>query len=916
MSQSDKGALSMKLRLFLISAFFALTTHAQTHIRQMEGVTEYRLANGLQVLLAPNDLQPRVYANLIIKAGSAVEGFGEGGMAHLLEHMVFKGTPTTRDAMKAFADRSLNFNGTTTHDRTNYFASMNPNKDNLHWYIGWLADAMTNSLISKADLDKEMTVVRNEFERAGSSPERAVWEARMALAFPNHGYGRPTIGNRSDIENVNIERLQAFYKTWYRPDNMSLVVAGRFDAQATLAHIQAVLGALHNQDIPIPKIYTREPVQEGVRESVIRRVGTEFGTLIGWRGAPRAHKDDAVLDVIANALVNSGGGRFKTEIDKLGLGTQVSVGHNSLLQYGTFDASLRVKDAAKLDEVQALLLKHIAAIAKSGVTVQELVQAQTAAATRHEESKRTAEGFGASLAESVAAGDWRLDFWYQDNMRAVTIADTMRAVQDYLVDANRVRVSFIPEASPLRASDPIIMPLGDYIATPVVNLNAHNFAPLERFEPTIAEIDKRAVRVDLKGGAKLVLLPRPAVGDAITGTLRIHWGNLDTMRGQGAAPYLGAMLLKGSTTRSERQIKDELDRLQSSLSIHTGISGMTVGFKTTRQNWHAFAVLMHDVLRNPAFTAEDFKVWQQEVMAAITQQLDSPEAKADIALRLAMVMPYSPDDPRRVLTLQENFTRWQALKLEDIQRFWRQFSGASVAEFGAAGALDADVMQADVAAMLDDWQTQGGATSYRRIPNPLFVHPSQTIQIATPDKPNGLMYTAHALSVDPWSREGMAMMIANGILGGSASSRLYTKVRQEEGLSYGVGSFFSPNDLDNVATFGFYGTFAPNNKAKFESTVSAVVDDVRAKGLSSIELFFAKRVAADKITQGLSSDSYIAGELATAAFRARFGQIRNAAWFEEKQAMLQSLTIEEVDAAVKKLLDTSRLVTVFAGDFK
>ncbi len=885
----------------------------------MQGVTEYRLANGMQVLLAPNDLQTRAYVNLVVKAGSAVEGFGESGMAHLLEHMVFKGTPTTRDPMKEFAERSLSFNGTTNLDRTNYFASMNPDKENLHWYMGWLADAMTNSFISKADLDKEMTVVRNEFESAASSSERAVWQARMALAFPNHGYGRPTIGNRSDIENVSIERLQAFYKTWYRPSNMVLVVSGRFDPVAALAQIQTVFGGLKNPTSSLPLLYTREPVQDGVRESVIRRVGTEVGTLMGWRGAPRAHPDDAVLDVIASALANKGGGRFKTEIERLGIGSQIYAGHNSMLQYGLFDVGLRLKNPSDLDQVQAVLLKHIADIAKTGVTAEELKQAQTAGATAFEESRRSASSLGASLAESAANGDWRLAFWYQDNLNRVSIADTSRAAQSYLVDANRVRVSFIPDNQPLRAPDPLAESLQNYVAKPAAGAQSQ-LTPLERFEPTIAAIDQRAVRVQLKGGTRMAILARPAVGDAISGTLRLRWGNLEAMRGLGAAPYLGGLLMKGTTSRSERQIKDELDQLQSRLFINAGTDGLSVSFTTTRPHWRAFAALMQDVLRNPAFKEEDFKVYQQEVIAAYTKQLDSPEAKAGNALNRAMSANYASDDPRYVPTLEEQRTRWQVLKLDDIKAYWQTFAGANVAEWGAAGALDAAQMQSDVARMLDDWQNPngkpGGKAHYQRIARPNAEHTAQTIVIATPDKPNALMYAAFRFAGDPWTREGMAMMLANGIIGGSSSSRLYTKVRKEEGLSYSVWSALSPNEDDKVMVFSWGGIFAPSNQSKFETTVAQLWSEIKAHGLSSLELLVAKRMANNQTQQGLANDNYIAGELARAEYKARLGEIRNAAWYEEKYQRLQDISIAELDAAAKRLVSSTNVVVVTAGDFK
>jgi len=902
--------------VFFLACWAVCAVHAQVLMRSMEGVSEYRLKNGLQVLLAPNDLQPRNYVNLVVKAGSAVEGFGEGGMAHLLEHMIFKGSPSTRDPMKAFADRSLQFNGTTNQDRTNYFASMNPDPENLHWYLGWLADAATNSFIAKADLDKEMTVVRNEFERGGASPERAMYQARMALAFPTHGYGRPTIGNRADIENVNIERLQLFYKTWYRPDNMVLVVTGRFDANATLAHIQSVFGVLKNPNTPLAVMYTREPAQDGVREALIRRVGTETGVLIGWRGVPRAHRDDVALDVVASALTHEGSGRFKTDIEKKGLGTRVSAGHHAMRHDGLFDVALRVNDPSQRDAVQALLLDHVAAIAQSGVTTEELKRAQAALLADAVDSKQTAENFGAQLAENAAAGDWRLLFWAQDHVRTVTVADTQRVAQNYLVDANRVRVTFLPEAKPVRANHPQPQDLGSYVAQTVVSNAASPLPPLAAFEPTLQQIEKNTVRTQLKGGTHIALLPRPAVGEAMVGTLRIHWGQLDTMRGQGAAPFVGSLLLKGTQSRNEAQLNDELNQLQSNLSIHSNVHGLAVNFKTTRQHWPAFSRLLQDTLRRPAFDPVSFKTWQNETVASIVKQLDSPEAKASNALSRAMQPPYDSQDPRYVPSLEENLARWQALSLEDVKRFWAQFSGASVAEFAAAGALDVAQVQQDVAQMLDDWQTPGGPASFVRIPRPLFLHPAKNLALATPDKPNALLYAAHSLSADPWSREGIAMRVANGIFGGSSSSRLFTRLRKDNGLSYGVGSYLNANEDDQTLTFGLYGSFAPDNKSKFESTLREVIDDVVSNGLSSVELFFAKRMAADLVKRGLNSDAYMAGEIAHAEFKGRMGAPRDAAWYEEKQRILQSLTIEEVDAAAKKLLLQSRLVRVTAGDFK
>ncbi len=907
--------------LTVISALIASAALvAQTPIRQMEGVSEYQLGNGLQVLLAPNDLQPRTYINLVVKAGSAVEGFGEGGMAHLLEHMVFKGTPTTKDPKRAFTERSLSFNGTTNHDRTNYFASMSPNAANVNWYLGWLADAMNNSFIAKADLDAEMTVVRNEFERAGNSAGRAVYEARMALTFPNHGYGRPTIGNLSDIENVPIARLQAFYKTWYRPDNMVLVVTGRFDATATLAHINAVFGAMPSPTAPLPVVYTREPAQQGMRGASIHRVGGQPISLIGWRGAPVSHRDDAVLDVLAHALANSATGRFTTAVNAQNLGTNVNASHAAMKDYGLFNVSLQAADASKLNAIQSLLLAQVATLAQSGVTAQELARAKQFYDTRSDTLKNSADSYGSSLAEAAAGGDWRLGFWHRDQMAAVTVEDTQRVASQYLVESNRVRVSYIPQPTTVRAPEALPAVLGDYIAQPSAlalarSASASAAPPLERFEAVAAQLDARTVRATLPVGTRMAMIARPAVGDAIQGTLRLHWGNVDSMRGKWAASLMGSLLLRGTVTRSQAQLEDALNALQSTVIIQSNVTGLTLNFKTTREHWPAFALLLQDILRTPGFKETSFNTWKKQLIASWLAGRDAPETLAATAMNRALYS-YDAADPRYMPSNEEAIALMNALTLDEVKSFWASFAGAGVSEFGAAGALDAAQMQADMGKLLGDWPSNPGATAYQRMPYPLPNYTSKREVITTIDKPNAGYRATHLMAAQPLSREGMALQVANDIIGVSTSSRIYTRLRKEEGLTYGTSSSVSSNEDDGVMGFHVQGTYAPQNRAKFEAALADTFNEIQTQGLNIAELASVKRIAIERSQAGRDNDATLAAVLASNEYRSRSGSLRNFAFGDELNAIRQSLTLAEVNAAAKKLVSTGKSVVVLTGDFK
>src|SRR6185437_3027243 len=246
-------------------------------ITSVEGITEYRLDNGVRILLFPDASTSKVTVNCTVFVGSRHEGYCETGMAHLLEHMVFKGCrmlPKVGDIPKALRDRGAVYNGTTSDDRTNYYETLNATDDNLEFALRLEADRLVNSFIRREDLASEMTVVRNEFERGENNPQYILFQRMLAVAYEWHNYGKSTIGNRSDIERVPIERLQAFYRKHYQPDNIMVVVAGKFDETKALGYLVKYFGKLQKPDRQLDTTYTEEPTQDGERSVVLRRAGS------------------------------------------------------------------------------------------------------------------------------------------------------------------------------------------------------------------------------------------------------------------------------------------------------------------------------------------------------------------------------------------------------------------------------------------------------------------------------------------------------------------------------------------------------------------------------------------------------------------------------------------------------------------
>ncbi len=268
----------------------------------VEGITEYRLQNGLRVLLFPDATKQVVSVNITYMVGSRHESYGETGMAHLLEHMLFKGTPRHGNIWKELRDRGASANATTHYDRTNYYAVLSATDENLEWVLELEADRMVNSFVAKKDLDSEMTVVRNEMEGKENNPGAVLSERVMATAFEWHSYGKAVLGARADVENVPIERLQAFYKTFYRPDNAVLIVAGKVSEQKALALVQKHFGPIPKPEKALPLHYTVEPAQDGERLVTVRRVGDYQLAIAGYHVPPASHPDFAAVAVAVNIL--------------------------------------------------------------------------------------------------------------------------------------------------------------------------------------------------------------------------------------------------------------------------------------------------------------------------------------------------------------------------------------------------------------------------------------------------------------------------------------------------------------------------------------------------------------------------------------------------------------------------------------
>ncbi|MEO7039191.1 MAG: insulinase family protein, partial [Gemmatimonadaceae bacterium] len=668
-----------------------------TKVTSVEGITEYRLPNGLRVLLFPDQSKPTVTVNVTYMVGSRHEGYGETGMAHLLEHMQFKGTTTRHDIPTEMDKHGARWNASTWLDRTNYFEIMTSTPANLTWALGLEADRMTHSLIAEKDRSSEMTVVRNEFESGENDPFSILLERTISTAFLWHNYGHSTIGARSDIENVPIERLRAFYHKYYQPDNAVLLVAGKFDPVTTLRQITTLFArvprpvrSLSHGNILYPT-YTVEPTQDGERSVTLRRVGDVQVVTAVYHVPALSHPDFASVDVLANVLGREPSGRLYQSLVVPKLASSSGAFDFQLREPGMLVAFAQVRQEASLETARSVLLQTIDSLRTRPPTVAEVARAKASLLKDIDLLLNNSDQVGLALSEWQAAGDWRLLFVHRDRIKRVTPADVQRVAAAYLKPSNVTVGLFYPTSKPDRSEIPAAVDIAalvrDYKGDSALGVG-------EAFDAAPANIDARTSVTTLANGMRVSLLEKKTRGAAVKGTLVLHFGSEESLSGHRTARSMAASMLdRGTKTLTRQQLQDSLDILRASVRVHGGVSRTTFEIETVRSSVPAVLALVADMAREPRFDSAEFEQLRQQRIADLEQERSEPQALASNALN-RRIDPRPPEHPYYTPTIDESIKAVTGAKLSDARDFHQRFYGASSADLVLVGDFDSTAARA------------------------------------------------------------------------------------------------------------------------------------------------------------------------------------------------------------------------------
>ena len=896
-----KNTITRLSLLWLVLAASCALAQAPQKVATVEGVTEYRLANGLRLLAVPDPSADTVTVHVTYLVGSRHEGYGEKGMAHLLEHLLFKDSRNFTDIKQEFTRRGARWNGTTSYDRTTYFETLPASEDNLDWALAMEADRMVNANVARTDLDSEMTVVRNEFEMGENNPDRVLHQRMQRLVFAWHNYGNAIIGSRSDIESVSIDRLQAFYRTWYQPDNAVLIIGGRIDEARAVAMAAKQFGAIPRPARKLPALYTAEPTQDGERGVTLRRAGDTQIVSAMYRIPAGSHPDYPAVEVLVHVLGNTPSGRLYVALVQKGLASAVWGDETTTYDPGFAEFGARLGKEASLDAARDALLATLEGAAREPIRAEEVERAKVALLKEIENVESDSRSLIRWLSEFSAIGDWRLFYLYRDRLRQVKVEDVRRVATAYLKPANRVLGQFIPTAQPERAEIP---PRPDTAALVADYRGREEVAQGEAFDPSPQNIEKRVIRREIANGIRVALLPRKTRGGTVITSLSLNWGDeASKMNRATACALAGGLLMRGTRKHTRAELRDAFDRLNASVSVDVD----SASIETKRAQLADVLRLVAEVLREPSFPAKEFEELKRASLTSAASHRSDPSVIA--SERLARYLtPYPRGHWLEPKSTDERIAELTAATLDDAKRCYGDLVGATGADFVAVGDFDPDAVAKLVEELFGGWKSPHPFT---RIPARYFERPPLEEEVRTPDKANAILRAGVNLKLRDDHPDFPALVLGSYLLGGSSAARLPARVREKEGLSYSTYAYFNASSLDESARFGVAAIFAPQNKTRVEAAIREELERALKDGFPAPEFESAKKGLLEARRLARAQDRSLVARLSNYLFIGR-----TFAWDIELEQRIAALTPTEVRDALRRYLDPAKLSVLKAGDFR
>lgn len=872
---------------------------------RLMGIEEYSLPNGLRVVLAPDQAKPTFTINLTVLVGSIHEGAGEAGMAHVFEHLLFRGLEGFPDVKETFNALGSRCNGTTWFDRTNFFATLSSSDENLETAIRLEAARLGRATLREEDLLKEGKIVESEFEMRATFPQSLMMRGMLGCMFDFHAYSREPIGTIEDFKSLRMEGIKAFYKRYYTPDNAVLFIAGKFDPAKALALAAEHFKGLKKSRQGRPVYTTREPGAQGERRYVVRGAGDAFQVMAGYRVPGASTPDAAVADALAMALVLDRIGPLHDAIVGKGLASSVGVFPMDLRMPSPLIAMAEVPRDKDVDVAERALVEAVERGAAS-LAQADLDRAKSSIERYRDQIFNDPEALADKLSQFEAGGSWKLMIVRCEQAKALTLEDVKTFAARYVRRENRVVGRFEPDPSAVAVLPDRERGIGDY-ADLLAKVPA-DVKSTKEFSYTPASLQKALLWVDV-GPARIGLIPKEVKGDDVFITLRIPFAGRAAVAGSYCA---GSALGTLMTKRTRALTKEELERTLADANSNVGASvmreGAVFGVKTKLDRLESVLSLAWETLRTPFVQEQEVRDHVARKAGDLKALQDNPQLVLGMEINR---MLFPEGDPRRSRAADEQIADLERLTPDSILAFHRDFFGAD----GLVGAVVGDLSPNDVVRLFAPLVAEGWRAGIPPVDEPNMAVKGVTAAEArfpTPGKPSAFNAIVHPLAVSQKSPDSIPMeAVAWMLFQDPLASRIPRKIREEAALSYAVqGQYVA--ELDGDFSYAMVLTVTtPANARRSVDLALAEIEGALKDGFTAGEVDAFKKSHRNRLMVARSDDNMVGAMVAELGRnRLDFGL-----WARQDEE-LEALTAERVNDAFRRHYQPSKIGLIQIGDLE
>ncbi len=871
-----------------------------------EDVRKTVLDNGLTVLTKEVHTAPVVTVQVWYKIGSRNEAPGVNGIAHQLEHMLFKGTENRPIQFgRLFNALGSVSNAFTSYDQTAYFGTVE--REKLKALLTLEADRMQNALIDPQELEKEKRVVISELQGYENNPAYRLNRAVMRAVFPNKPYGLPVGGTKADVQKFSVEQVRNYYRNYYSPDNATLIIVGDFQTEPTLAAVKEIFGQVPNQKSSIPDnpppASAQNPPSKGQDRIVLREEGSARFLQEVYPLPPINHPDVPALDVMDFVLTGGRNSRLYQAVVESGLASDLSGGAANLLGAGWYELSATATPGQKLEKIEQVIASELAKLREKGITPEELERAKTQLTATVILGNRDITSQAIQLGyDELTAGDYRHTDRYLAAIQQVSAADVQRVAQTYLQPETRT-IGFFEPTTLDGTANTGSMGAGktaeNFTAGPPVDPAevAKYLPPID--SSTQSKPQELPEQIRLSNGMRVLLL-RDTSTPTVTLSGYIRAGTeFDSEAKAGLASLTADNIMNGTQTRTALEIAKALEEQGASLSFNANREGVSIQGDSLAADLPVLLQTFGDVVKNATFPSDQLELSRKQSLTGLKVKMDTP---GHVAIRTFQQTVYPESHPFHAFPTAESLQR---ITREDVVNFYQKYYQPDRTVLSLVGNFDPAKVRSLLETQLASWKD----TQEASVPNyPQVSLPKSTVELnpVLPGKTQAITLLGYQ-GIDRKDPRYYAALVLNQIIGGDTlSSRLGTEIRDRQGLTYGVYSYFQAGL--HAGPFLIQMQTSPEDTPKAIASTIALLNDIQENGVTSSEVATAKRSLTSEYPVELADPNSLAQTILN-------NEVYGLGTEELRQfvSQIDAVTVEQVNQAAKELLHPEHLVVVTAG---